>query len=118
MGGDHAPAEIVAGAVLAARDGIGHMILVGDEAQIRPLLTEQDGRDIDVVHAPSAVAMDAAPAHALRGADETSLGMAIKMLKEGRADAVDDDEARRAHGLAPFPIRLRLAVALGSGLGR
>jgi glycerol-3-phosphate acyltransferase PlsX len=88
MGGDHAPAEIVAGAVLASRDGIGRMILLGDEAQIRPLLGEHDAAAIEVVHAPSAVAMDAAPVQALRGSDETSLGMAIEMVKEGRADAV------------------------------
>ena len=35
MGGDLAPDEIVAGAILAQRDGLGHMILVGDEARIR-----------------------------------------------------------------------------------
>ena len=32
--------------------------------------------------------MDAAPLQALRGSDETSLGMAIEMVKDGRADAV------------------------------
>ncbi len=88
MGGDHAPAEIVAGAVLAARDGLGSMILVGDEPQIRALLAEHGEPSIEIVHAPGAIAMDASPSAALRGAETTSLGMAIDLVREGRADAV------------------------------
>ena len=87
MGGDHAPGEIVAGAVMAARDGLGHMILVGDEARIAPLIGER--RDtVEIVHAPDAIAMDASPSQALRNADRTSLGVAIGMLRDGTADAV------------------------------
>jgi glycerol-3-phosphate acyltransferase PlsX len=87
MGGDHAPDEIVAGAVLADRQGLGHMILVGDESRIRPLL-EKGGAKIEIVHAPSAIAMDATPALALRNCDETSLGMAVNLVRDGKADAV------------------------------
>jgi fatty acid/phospholipid biosynthesis enzyme len=39
MGGDRAPEEIVAGAILAARECDAEIILTGDEARIRPLLT-------------------------------------------------------------------------------
>ncbi len=88
MGGDHAPDEIVAGAVLAAREGLGHMILVGDEARIRPLLAGHERDDIEVVHAPGAIAMDAKPNVALRGSGDTSLGMAVDLVRDGRADAV------------------------------
>jgi phosphate acyltransferase len=88
MGGDHAPEEIVAGAVLAHRDGLGRMILVGDEARIAPLLAQQRESGIEVVHAPSAIAMDANPSQAVRGSDDTSLGIAIAMLRDGLADAV------------------------------
>ena len=89
MGGDHAPEEIVAGAVLANRDGLSaRMILVGDEARIAPLLAQQRVRDIEVVHAPGAIAMDANPSQAVRGSDDTSLGIAIAMLRDGLADAV------------------------------
>jgi len=89
MGGDHAPEEIVAGAVLAHRDGLGaRMILVGDETRIAPLLVQQRAGEIEVVHAPAAIAMDANPSQAVRGSDDTSLGIAIAMLRDGLADAV------------------------------
>jgi glycerol-3-phosphate acyltransferase PlsX len=88
MGGDNAPEEIVAGAVLAANEGLGHMILVGDEARIRALLGSYVGKNIEVVHANSAVAMDANPSQALRNCDDTSLGAAINLVRDGGADAV------------------------------
>ena len=88
MGGDHAPEEIVAGAVLAQRDGLGRMILIGDESRIAPLLAQHHAHDLEVVHAPSAIAMDANPSQAVRGSEDTSLGIAIAMLRDGLADAV------------------------------
>jgi glycerol-3-phosphate acyltransferase PlsX len=88
MGGDHAPEEIVAGAVLAQRDGFGTMILVGDEPRIRPLLAQHRAPEIEVVHAPSSIPMDANPSQAIRGSEETSLGVAIAMVRDGSADAV------------------------------
>ncbi len=88
MGGDNAPDEIVAGAVLAQREGLGTMILVGDQARIAPLLAQQRATEIAIVHAPSAVAMDASPSQALRGSEETSLGVAIALVRDGEADAV------------------------------
>ena len=88
MGGDHAPEEIVAGAVLAANEGLGHMLVVGDEARIAPLVGADPGERIEIVHAPDAVAMDANPSQALRKAGDTSLGVAIDLVRDGRADAV------------------------------
>jgi glycerol-3-phosphate acyltransferase PlsX len=88
MGGDNAPEEIVAGAVLAAREGLGSMLVVGDEARIAPLLAAETALDIRVVHAPSAIAMDATPSQALRNADESSLGVAVNLVRDGAADAV------------------------------
>lgn len=88
MGGDHAPDEIVAGAILAQRDGLGHMILVGDEARIRPLVAQHHGEDIEIVHAAEAVPMDANPSQVVRGSDETSLGKAIALVRDGKAGAV------------------------------
>ncbi len=88
MGGDEAPEEIVAGAVLAAREGLGHMLLVGDEAKIRPLLAKCGGLPIEILHSPGAIAMDASPAAALRNCDETSLGAAVNLVRDGAASAV------------------------------
>ena len=88
MGGDNAPEEIVAGTVLAAKDGLGHMLLVGDEARLRPLLSDQGRSNVEIVHAPGSIAMDASPSNALRSADSTSLGVAVNLVRDGKADAV------------------------------
>jgi glycerol-3-phosphate acyltransferase PlsX len=88
MGGDHAPRETVAGALLAAQEDFGELTLVGDEAQIRPLLVGPAAKNIQIVHAPESVPMDMHASAALRIADRTSLGMAVAMVKDGRADAV------------------------------
>jgi glycerol-3-phosphate acyltransferase PlsX len=84
MGGDHAPEEIVAGARLAAADGGVELILVGDEGRIRPLLGESP---LQVVHAPRAISMEEHPSAALR-IEDSSLNVAIGLVRDGRADAV------------------------------
>ncbi|MGZ3496179.1 MAG: phosphate acyltransferase PlsX [Vulcanimicrobiaceae bacterium] len=88
MGGDHAPAEIVAGALLAAELDYADLTLVGDEKQIRPLLTGAAASKIAIVHADDAVPMEMHASQALRMADRSSLGIAVSMVKEGAADAV------------------------------
>jgi glycerol-3-phosphate acyltransferase PlsX len=88
MGGDHAPAEIVAGALLAAQEDWGDVILVGDESQVRPLLHGPGAEKVSLVHAPDNVPMDMHASQALRIADKTSLGVAVNLVKEGSADAV------------------------------
>lgn len=86
MGGDNAPGEIVAGAILAHRDGGVELTLVGDEARIRPLLGDAAGA-IEVVHVAGEIAMDAPAAQALRSARGTSLGHVVEMVRDGAADA-------------------------------
>ncbi len=88
MGGDHAPHEIVAGALLAAQAYDAHLLLVGDEKQVRPLLRGPGSDNIEVVHADEAVPMDQHASQALRAADRSSLGVAVNLVKSGSADAV------------------------------
>lgn len=88
MGGDHAPEEIVAGALLAAREFEVEVVLVGDEARVRSLLPRGLVDGISIVHAPEAVAMDLTPSTALRSCERTSLGVAVHLVKDGAADAV------------------------------
>jgi glycerol-3-phosphate acyltransferase PlsX len=87
MGGDDAPGEIVAGAVLAHEEGAGQIVLVGDEARIRPLLGAHAGA-IRIVHTAGEIAMDAPAAQAMRNARGTSLGEAVDLVRNGEADAV------------------------------
>ncbi len=89
MGGDHAPEEIVAGALLATNEHPeASLILFGDEARVRGLLRGPGADRIAVVHAPEAVPMDQHASQALRSADRTSLGLAVDAVKKGEADAV------------------------------
>jgi len=86
MGGDDAPGAIVAGALLAHRDGLGKIVLVGDRARIEPLLHGETA--IEVVHSAGEVPMDASASQAVRKSEGTSLGDAVELVREGRADAV------------------------------
>jgi glycerol-3-phosphate acyltransferase PlsX len=89
MGGDHAPREIVSGAVRAARELGVRVALVGrTEAVIAELA--RHGRkpdEISVVHAGEVIAMDEAPALAARHKKDSSIVVGLKMVREGRADA-------------------------------
>ena len=91
MGGDDAPAVVVDGAVRAARRDPSalHILLVGREAEVAPLLAEHDtaGLPITVVDAPEAIGMDEAPAAALKGKPRSSIHLGIGMVKAGKADA-------------------------------
>ena len=88
MGGDQAPAPIVAGALLAARrDAQTHIILVGDPAKIGALLPPDAPSNITIRAATQTVEMDEAPSHALRAKKDSSLAIALKLQKEGEADA-------------------------------
>ena len=88
MGGDHAPEEIVAGALLAAQEYDAELTLVGDETAVRALLRGKGADRIAVVHAPEAVPMDMHASQALRSSERTSLGIAVNRVKNGEADAV------------------------------
>jgi glycerol-3-phosphate acyltransferase PlsX len=89
MGGDHAPDEIVAGAVKAAEDGID-VLLAGPEERLHKLLAEHGATgNIEVVDAPDVIAMDDHdPARAVRNKPTASISVASRLVKEGRADGV------------------------------
>jgi len=88
MGGDHAPQEIVAGALLAAGEFDADVLLIGDEARVRPLLRGPAAGRVRLIHAPESVAMDLSPSVAVRSCERTSLGIAVNLIKQGEADAV------------------------------
>jgi phosphate acyltransferase len=91
MGGDRAPREVVRGAILAARERPGvPLILAGDETRVREELTagEWDGQNIEVVHARTVIDMMDSPVEALRRKRDSSIEVATRMVKEGRAFAV------------------------------
>jgi glycerol-3-phosphate acyltransferase PlsX len=93
MGSDQYPVPDVIGAVLAAREYGVEIILVGDEAKIKPVLAAQNPGNlpIRIVHAPEMLTMeDKGMALALktrRANAKNSMAVAIDLVKNGEADA-------------------------------
>ncbi|MBB6449334.1 glycerol-3-phosphate acyltransferase PlsX [Geomicrobium halophilum] len=86
MGGDHAPKAQVAGALAAVRSFEDVTItLLGDELKIAPHLSAHDR--IDVVHTPSVITNDETPTQAIRKKKDSSMMLAVKAVREKRADA-------------------------------
>jgi len=89
MGGDHAPQATVQGAVLALRDDPDlAVLLVGDEARLRSELGRHGHAErLEVVHASEVVAMDEAPARAVRARPDNSMSVGMRLVRAGRAAA-------------------------------
>lgn len=86
MGGDHAPKEIVLGAVEAVSQFEDLSItLVGDESKIKPYLTSS--KNISIIHTDEVITGDDEPVRAVRRKKNASLVLMAKEVKEGRADA-------------------------------
>src|SRR6266581_3211347 len=88
MGGDHAPAEIVAGAIAAAADHGMSIVLTGRPSQLRPLLAaDRGGGDIRVAPADELVAMDEGALAGWRR-PRSSVAVACQLVRRGQAAAV------------------------------
>ncbi len=84
-GGDNAPDEIVRGALAAAGPQL-QVILVGDEARLRPLLPP-GAEHASIVHAPDVIGYDEEPATAARAKTGSSIVVGLKLVHAGEADA-------------------------------
>lgn len=88
MGGDHAPQAVVEGALLAVRDLLVELVLVGEPGAIkRELAKYPDAPTIEVVTASEAIAMHESPSAALRKKD-SSLSVSFELMRRGEVDAV------------------------------
>jgi glycerol-3-phosphate acyltransferase PlsX len=90
MGGDHAPQEIVKGALLAVAEYPVEVILVGQEEVVRKELaaaSESTPRSIEVVDAREVVEMDDTAMAPLRRKRNSSIRVCANLVAEGRADA-------------------------------
>jgi glycerol-3-phosphate acyltransferase PlsX len=91
MSGDHGPRECVGGALRALdADAALRALLVGSPEAIEPLLTDApqsvSGR-AEIVAASQVIGMDEAPRAAIRRGRDSSMRVAVNLVKEGRADA-------------------------------
>ncbi len=90
MGGDHGPAVTLPASVgFLKSHPDAHLLLVGRSAEIEPLLAglSAERTRLEVVHADEVVTMDDPPAQALRSKRNSSMRLAVNLIKEGRADA-------------------------------
>ncbi len=85
MGGEHMPQAAVEGAIKAHLAG-QRVVLVGDEAVLKPELERLGGLMLEVVHASDVISMDDHAADVRRRRD-SSIMVAMRLVKEGRADA-------------------------------
>ncbi|MFN2165973.1 MAG: phosphate acyltransferase, partial [Anaerolineae bacterium] len=89
MGGDHAPAVAVEGAVQAARILDAEIVLVGQQEKVHGELDKHDtaGLALTVQHASQVIEMDEHPAAAVKEKKDCSMVVGMEMLKRQEADA-------------------------------
>ena len=90
MGGDHAPGEVVKGAVDAVNEKNNlKVFLVGKAPRIHEELSKYQYKNeqIEVVNAEEEISCDESPVEALRKKKDSSMVVALKMVKDKTADA-------------------------------
>lgn len=86
MGGDNAPAEIVKGALRAKKELGVEILFVGRKEEIEKYLEHADGDEI--IDAREIITMSDDPSTATRRKKDSSMAVALRLLKEGAGDAV------------------------------
>lgn len=91
MGGDFGPEVTLPAALKALQSDAGlELILVGDQTILQPWMERQAPElraRLRVVHASQIVAMNESPSQALRSKKDSSMRVAINLVKEGEAQA-------------------------------
>jgi len=90
MGGDNAPYEIVVGALDAvSKNPDITVVLVGKEDEINKIIDKKtkDRSGIEVVNATEVIEFDDVPTRAVRSKKDSSLVVAMKLLKDKKVDA-------------------------------
>lgn len=91
MGGDHGLSVVIPACVRAAKKNPDlNIILVGVQDKVSAFLQKygaQSSKQLSIVHASEVVTMDELPSHALRNKKDSSMRVAISLVKEGKAQA-------------------------------
>lgn len=89
MGSDKGCAEIVSGSLDAVREYNVEVVLVGDETLISPIVEASGLSDkVEIVHAPDYVSMEDDPTSVRSAKKTSSMVNAMKLIKQGKGDAV------------------------------
>ncbi|TLM81249.1 MAG: phosphate--acyl-ACP acyltransferase, partial [Actinobacteria bacterium] len=87
VGGDFAPAEILAGvAVALANDAALKIMLTGPADVVTPFASNQGGR-VEAIPTTETIEMGEHPATAVRSKKDSSIVVGCRLVKEGAADA-------------------------------
>ncbi len=91
MGGDFGPHSIVPACIACLAESPSlHLVLVGQTSFLNELIARHSGVDrarLQVEHASEVIGMDDRPAQALRGKPDSSMRVALELLRDGRAQA-------------------------------
>jgi len=90
MGGDHAPGPEIEGSVLAARELGVSVLLVGQPQVLRNELDKHEAADlpIKIMAASEAISMEDSPALAFRRKKDSSVHVAARLVRTGKADGM------------------------------
>lgn len=90
MGSDGAPGPELDGAILAARDRWAEIVLVGPEDLLKRELARRPtrGLDFEIVHASEFVTMKDSAAKAFRHKRDSTIRVAARMVRDGKADGL------------------------------
>jgi len=128
MGGDHAPASEIDGAVEAARSYGVRVVLVGRQEILKPELARRNGAaelPIEVLHASEVVTMEDNAAKAVRAKRDSSIRVAARLVRDGLAQGVVSAgntgavmaTAKMVQGMVPGVERPALASVLPTRKG-
>lgn len=91
MGGDHGPSETLPAAVhVLSRHPNLQLILVGQQERLREELRKlntSESERLQILHAPESIDMDEPPALALKNKKQSSMRIAIELVRDDKADA-------------------------------
>lgn len=91
MGGDNAPLEIVKGALAGQKHWGVDVVLTGDENAIRNAMKEcgvnEVPQGVEIVNTSETVEMCDDPSTVFRRKKDTSMGVGLSMLRDGKGDA-------------------------------
>jgi glycerol-3-phosphate acyltransferase PlsX len=90
MGSDTAPLPEIEGAIQAAQAGHAEVLLVGPQDVLNRELARRGAKDlrIQVVHASEAVTMEDEAAKAFRRKRDSSIRVAARLVRDGKADGL------------------------------
>ena len=90
MGGDNAPQATVEGAVQAINEYGIDIILTGDKEQIEKELESKayDKNKLEIIHTTEIIENEDKPVMAVRRKKDSSMVVALNLVKEKKADAI------------------------------